>query len=143
MKTKTVKIIYWSVTVFFTAAMLADGIAGIMQVEAGKEGLAHLGYPVYFMTILGTAKILGSLAILQTKFQTLKEWAYAGFTFNFISAFVSHAFVGDGAMSLPPLVVLAIMSVSYISWKRVKTLTLDESNLSLSGFMARTNARTS
>jgi hypothetical protein len=73
MKSKTIKIIYWSVTGFFALAMLLDGIVGVMRIEAGKEALAHLGYPEYDLTIFGIAKILGSIAILQPKFRTIKE----------------------------------------------------------------------
>ncbi len=125
MKPKTIKIIYWLVTGLFVLAMFLDGIAGMLRVEAGKEGLAHLGYPMYFLTILGGAKILGAVAILQTKFQTIKEWAYAGFTFNFISAFASHAFVSDGiGMLIPPVVTLVIMFISYFLWKKIESLHL-------------------
>lgn len=120
MQSKTGKIIYWFVTGLFVLTMLADGIAGVMRVEGGKESFAHLGYPVYFLTILGTAKILGAIAILQTKFRIISEWAYAGFTFNFISAAASHAFVGDGVgMMIVPIIVLAVMFVSYYFWKKL------------------------
>jgi len=99
--------------------MLLDGIVGVMRIEAGKEALAHLGYPEYNLTIFGVAKILGSIAILQPKFRTIKEWAYAGFTINFIGAFASHAFVGDGiGMLIPPIITLMIMFTSYLLWKK-------------------------
>jgi len=125
MKPKTIKIIYWSVTIFFALAMLLDGIVGVMRIEAGKEALAHLGYPEYNLTIFGIAKILGSIAILQPKFRTIKEWAYAGFTINFIGAFASHAFVGDGiGMLIPPVITLVIMFISYFLWKRIESTNL-------------------
>jgi len=125
MKLKTIKIIYWSVTIFFALAMLADGIAGVLRVEGGKEALAHLGYPEYNLTIFGIAKILGSIAILQPKFRTIKEWAYAGFTINFIGAFASHAFVGDGIGTLvPPIITLVIMFISYFLWKKIEATNL-------------------
>jgi len=115
MKPKTIKIIYWSVTVFFALAMLLDGIAGVTRIEAGKEALAHLGCPEYDLTIFGVAKILGSIVILQPEFRTIKEWAYDGFTINFIGAFASHAFVGDGVgMLIPPVIALALMFISYL-----------------------------
>ncbi len=125
MKSKTIKIIYWSVTVFFALAMLADGVVGVLRIEGGKEALAHLGYPVYALTIFGVAKILGSIAILQSKFGTIKEWAYAGFTINFIGAFASHAFVGDGSvMLIPPIITLVIMFISYFLWKKIEAANL-------------------
>ncbi|MDB5255955.1 MAG: DoxX family protein [Chitinophagaceae bacterium] len=123
MKPKTIKILYWIVTILFCAAMLMDGIAGLMRVQEGKEGLAHLGYPEYLMSIVGIAKVLGVLAILQTKFKTIKEWAYAGFTINFLGASLSHYFVGDATgMMFAPFVVLAFMFVSYYLWKKEESL---------------------
>ena len=121
MKPKTIKIIYWIVTILFALAMLMDGIGGLMRVPEGKEGLAHLGYPEYLMSIVGIAKILGVIAILQPKFHAIKEWAYAGFTINFIGATLSHYFVGDAAgMLFAPLVVLTFMFVSYGLWKKTE-----------------------
>jgi hypothetical protein len=119
MKPKTIKIIYWIITALFCAAMLMDGIAGLIRVQDGKEGLAHLGYPEYLMSIVGIAKVLGVLAILQTKFKVIKEWAYAGFTINFLGASLSHYFIGDATgMLFAPLIVLAFMFVSYYLWKK-------------------------
>lgn len=120
MKTRTTRILYWVLTILFVVSMLLDGIAGLMRVEDGKTAMIELGYPLYILTILGLAKILGAIAILQTAFQTIKEWAYAGFAFIFIGAFLSRAFVGDNpAMLFPPLVVLVFMFATYYLWKKV------------------------
>jgi hypothetical protein len=101
--------------------MLMDGVMGIMRVEEGQEIMRHLGYPVYIMTILGTAKILGAIGILQNIFKTLKEWAYAGCTFHFLGASASRAYVGDGAFLITfPLILLAMMFVSYFLWKKLE-----------------------
>ncbi len=119
MKSKNVIITYWIITVIFAIAMFLDGLAGVLRVEGGKEALAHLGFPEYCLTILGIAKISGAIAILQTAFYTIKEWAYAGFTFIFIGAFASHAFVSEGiGLLIPPIFMLAIMFVSYFLWKK-------------------------
>ncbi len=99
--------------------MLMDGIGGITKQEAGQEVMRHLGYPIYAMVIFGVAKILGVIAILQTKYNTIKEWAYAGFIINCIGAFASRAAVGDKGLELIfPLIILAITLVSYLVWKR-------------------------
>jgi hypothetical protein len=77
-------------------------------------GMAHLGYPAYFMTILGTWKVLGALAILAPKFPRLKEWAYAGMVFDLTGAAASHAMSGDPAGKiLTPLVILGFVVASY------------------------------
>ncbi|MBC7488282.1 MAG: DoxX family protein [Cytophagaceae bacterium] len=119
MNSKTINILYWIITGLFCAAMLLDAIGGLMRSEEGKVALAHLGYPEYLMSIVGIAKVLGVLAILQTKFNVIKEWAYAGFTINFIGAALSHFFTGDTmGMFFMPLIVLAFMFVSYYLWKK-------------------------
>lgn len=118
---KKLKTWYWVATIIFALMMLMDGFGGVTQQEAGKEVLKHLGYPMYLLIIVGIAKILGALAILQQKFVAIKEWAFAGFAINFIGAFASRAFVGDGAaLLIPPLVALAILFIPYILWKRMQ-----------------------
>lgn len=122
MKPKTIKIMYWTVTVLFALLMLMDGMAGIMRVEGGRQGMIHLGYPMFFLSIVGAAKVLGVIAIVQTAYSLIKEWAYAGFTITFIGAFASRAFVGDGiALLIPPIIMLAFMFLTYFLWKKYKT----------------------
>jgi DoxX-like family len=122
MKPRTAQIIYWIVTALFAIMMLMDGIAGTLRVAGAKEALAQLDYPVYLATILGIAKIFGVIAILQTVFRTIKEWAYAGFAFVFWGAFASHAFVGSGfGLLILPIIMLAIMFVSYFLWRKIES----------------------
>lgn len=117
---KKLKTWYWVATIIFALMMIMDGIGGIIQQEAGKEVLKHLGYPMYLLIIVGIAKLLGAASTLQNKFKTIKEWAYAGFAINFIGAFASRAFVGDGiSLLIPPLIALTIMFIPYILWKKL------------------------
>ena len=121
MKYKTLNTIYWIVTVLFALMMLADGAAGVSQQKDGQEAFRQLGYPLYVMTIVGTAKILGAMALLQTKFSLLKEWAFAGFTINFVGASASWAFVGaETFFVLFPLSMLAVLVLVYVLWKKVE-----------------------
>ena len=123
MKPKTIKIIYWITTLLFSLLMLMDGMAGLMRVEGGKQGMIHLGYPMYILSIVGMAKVLGVIAIVQTKYQIVKEWAYAGFAITFIGACASRAFAGDGpGLLIPPLIMLAFMFLTYFLWKRYKII---------------------
>ncbi|MEK6984619.1 MAG: DoxX family protein [Nanoarchaeota archaeon] len=120
MKPKTIKIIYWIITILFSLFMLFSGVSEIIQTEQAKEVMKHLGYPIYVNTIIGVAKILGVIAILQWKFKTIKEWAYAGFTIDFIGAGASIYFSGDGILkALPIIPFLAVMFISYFLWKKV------------------------
>lgn len=112
-------ILYWSFTLLFCLLMLADGLAGVLRVQGGQDALRHLGYPLYALLIFGTAKLLGALALAQPWFRTLKEWAFAGFTINFIGAAASTALAGDGPGAVAPaLVMLAVLLGLYYWWKR-------------------------
>jgi hypothetical protein len=119
--TKRNKIIYWAATIWLALGMLATGTLQLLKVEAagavappGVDGIIHLGYPVYFLTILGIWKILGVVALLIPKFPLLKEWAYAGFFFIMSGAVFSHIAVGDFLNEIVPSLLLLILTV--VSW---------------------------
>jgi uncharacterized membrane protein len=123
MSPKAIKTTYRILTIVFALLMLMDGSAGIVKEKTGQEVMNHLGYPIYIMVITGAFKILGAIAILQNKYKTIKEWAFAGFAINFIGAFASRAFMGDAiGLLIPPLVVLAVMFVVYYFWKKFETV---------------------
>lgn len=116
---KRTKITYWILLTLFSIMMLMDGIAGIMQVEDGKKAFDQLGYPHYLMTIVGVCKILGVIGLLQPKFRTLKEWAFAGFAFNFLGASASWGLSGGPvAFALMPLLMLVVLFAIYFLWKK-------------------------
>ena len=119
MKPRTTARLYWGLTTLFCLLMVADGIAGLLHEHNGVEAMRQLGYPVYIMDITGAAKILGALVLLQSKFRTLKEWAFAGFAIDFLGAAASVAFAGMGfAATLPALVMTAVLCGIYLLWKR-------------------------
>ncbi|MBI2541373.1 DoxX family protein [Candidatus Woesearchaeota archaeon] len=121
MKPKTIKVSYWILTILFSLAMLFSGISEVIQAGQAKEVMKHLGYPVYLNTILGIAKILGVIALLQWKFKTIKEWAYAGFTIDLVGASASLYFAGDGIlMALSTIPFFAVMFASYFMWKKIE-----------------------
>lgn len=110
MKKRTLTRLYWVLTGLFALLMLADGAAGLLREENGQLAMRQLGYPVYLLSIVGTAKILGALALLQPAWRTLREWAFAGFAINFTGAAASWFFAGGGAAGVvPPLVALAVL----------------------------------
>ena len=90
----TNKIIYWVSTILFSAGMLMSSFMYLSHNPELMKGFALLGYPVYFVNILGTAKLLGAITLLVPTFPKLKEWAYAGFTFCLIGAVWTHAATG-------------------------------------------------
>jgi len=119
--TKRNKIIYWISTIWLALGMLATGTLQLFKAKAegavappGVYGITHLGYPVYFLTILGVWKISGVVALLIPKFPLLKEWAYAGFFFAMSGAVFSHIASGDSMTQNVPALLLLILTV--ISW---------------------------
>ena len=94
---KSGKIIYWIATVWLALGMLSSGIVQLLRVEGEIEFILNLGYPVYFLTILGIWKMLGVITVLIPGFPLVKEWAYAGFFFVMSGAVFSHLASGDGA----------------------------------------------
>lgn len=120
MKMKNIKRVYWTVTILFGLFMLFSGISELMMTQQGKDLFVLLGYPLYLNYILGVAKVLGVYAIFQNKFKTLKEWAYAGFTFDIIGASASFALIGGEFIgTIFPLLFLVVMFVSYFTWKKI------------------------
>ena len=108
------KIIYWIATIWLAVAMLASGVQQLLHMQSFVDIVIPLGYPMYFLTILGVWKLLGVIAILIPKFALLKEWAYAGFFFVMSGAMISHIAMGEPINTLIPSSVLLIMTV--LSW---------------------------
>jgi len=117
MKLKT---IYWiTTTIIFLFEGVMPALTGWTQLAI--DGIRHLGYPDYFRVALNIFKITGTIAlILPMVPRRLKEWAYAGFTFNFIFAGISHAVVdGFGIGVIMPAIILAIHLTSYFTWHKL------------------------
>ncbi|VXB89834.1 conserved membrane hypothetical protein [Flavobacterium sp. 9AF] len=121
---KKQKIVFWTATVLIA---LFEGVMPALtsQTELAKEGIRHLGYPEYFGTALVVFKILGVIILIVPKIPSrLKEWAYAGFTFNFIFAMISHAAVdGINVQTFFPLIVLFVLAISYIYYHKLNKQT--------------------
>ena len=98
MKTKVIG--YWATTAILAFVWLAGGVADLAYQEETIEATVRLGYPLYFVTILGFWKVLGAIALLAPRFPRLKEWAYAGTVFELTGAVASHAASGDSAGQL-------------------------------------------
>ena len=109
------KIIYWITTSLLAAMSIVAGFAYLSGGAQAVQGFAHVGYPQQLRIILGIAKPLGGIALLIPGLPRLKEWAYAGFTFSWISAFVAHYLAKDGAEAFMPLVLLVVLAASYIT----------------------------
>jgi hypothetical protein len=109
------KIFYWVATAWLALGMTSTAVVQLirMKEEVAKTSVV-LGYPIYFLSIIGTWKILGVIAVLVPKFPLLKEWAYAGFFFLMSGAVISHLFVGDQLKELFGPTLLLILTI--LSW---------------------------
>lgn len=108
------KIIYWIATIWLSLGMLSSGIVQLLNVKEEIDFILNLGYPAYFLTILGGWKILGVAVILIPKFPLVKEWAYAGFFFAMSGAVFSHLARGSGtAEFFGPVLLLILTAVSW------------------------------
>ncbi|MES2431726.1 MAG: DoxX family protein [Bacteroidota bacterium] len=112
--TKRNKIIYWIATIWLSLGMVSSGIVQLLKVKEEVDLFTHLGYPLYFMTMLAICKFLGVITVLLPKLPLLKEWAYAGFFFAMAGAIFSHIVLGDGAKETFPPVLLLVLTLA--SW---------------------------
>lgn len=109
------KIIYWVATLWLSLGMVSTGIVQLIrQEDEVARTTEHLGYPLYFLTLLGTWKMLGVVAVLVPKYPLLKEWAYAGFFFAMSGALFSHIMSGDPFGETFPSIFLIALTI--ISW---------------------------
>lgn len=108
------KIIYWVSTLWLSLGMVSTGIVQIIQLEEGVQKMTALGYPGYFLVIIGVWKLLGVVAVLVPKFPLVKEWAYAGFFFLMSGAVLSHFVMGDPAVEFFGPTLLLVLTI--VSW---------------------------
>jgi hypothetical protein len=106
---------YWVCIGLLVLWLIPNGVLDLMRIPGVIKGLAHLGYPPYLAIILGAWKLLAVTALLHPGTRLVREWAYAGLTFDLFDAFLSHLFLHDPLpVALAPLVVLAFAAGSYL-----------------------------
>jgi uncharacterized membrane protein YphA (DoxX/SURF4 family) len=107
------KVTYWVTTGLLAGLSVFAAFAYLSGSAQAVEGFAHVGYPQQLRIILGIAKLLGAITLVVPGLVKLKEWAYAGFTFAWISASVAHYLAQDGAKAFMPLILLLLLAISY------------------------------
>jgi hypothetical protein len=111
-------LLYWVPTCLVAFVAALGGVSSVLKVDSAIASIHHLGYPEYFAVLLGVAKLLGAAAMLAPVPRTLREWAYAGFTFDAIAATVSITAVGDPiGQAVGPVIFLGFVQVSYWVWR--------------------------
>ena len=118
---KIAKTFYWIVTGLMAAFMLMASIPDILRVPQAAAIMGHLGYPVYLLPFLGTAKTLGVIAVLAPRLRRLKEWAFAGLVFDVIGALYSNLSVGDPPSAwMPAVIALVLIGGAYLSQRKLQ-----------------------
>ena len=118
---KGTKIAYWIVTILMIILMLFSAVSSFTENPQGVALMQHLGYPMNVLRLLAVAKILGIIAILVPGFPKLKEWAYAGFTFDLIGALHAGLAAGDPLMQWSFVIVgIALILASYFLYHKLK-----------------------
>lgn len=114
------KVAYWVVTGLVSLSAAGSAFMYLSAAPNMVAAFQHLGYPDYFRTMLGVAKLLGVVALWAPGPRTLREWAYAGFAIDFVAAAVSHIAMGDPlGTAVAPIVVLTLLLTSHQLWHRV------------------------
>ena len=111
----TRKVIYWATTGVLALLSLFAAFTYLSGAQEAVTGFAHVGYPQQLRYLLGIAKLLGAITLIVPGLPKLKEWAYAGFTFAWIAAFVAHYLAKDGPKAYTPIVLLVFLAISYLT----------------------------
>jgi uncharacterized membrane protein YphA (DoxX/SURF4 family) len=116
-------VIYWVATAIAALLFAIPGAALVAHVPHFSEEMARLGYPSYFLSLLGVFKVLGAVVILLPGLPRIKEWAYAGMAIDIIGAIVSHAAVGDDVTKVViPVVIACVLTTSWVLRPSSRTL---------------------
>ena len=105
---------YWIITGILSFCIFFGGLSQALQLKKTIEGFKPLGYPTYFISLIGIWKMLGIIVLLIPGFKLLKEWAYAGIFFVMSGAVISHIASNDVSVQIIAPIILAAFTV--LSW---------------------------
>ena len=129
-RARTRQAFYWLTTALAVLAFVLPGIGNLVRARHIAQDMAHLGYPPYFLTILGTWKVLGATVVAAPRLPRLKEWAYAGMIFDLTGAGISRAVTGDSASTVVvPLMLAGMVLASWSLRPPSRRLGITASNL--------------
>ena len=119
------KTAYWGATGLVAIVPLLAAFAYLTAAPQAIENFRHVGYPQQLRVLLGIGKLAGAIVLLLPRLPTLKEWAYAGFTFMWIAATVAHYVAGDKPLFLLPVALIAVLTVSYVTRSSDRRISAD------------------
>ena len=112
---------FWIVTAVFCLEMSFTAYYELLP--QGAQAFARLGFPAnYFRIELSLAKLVGVAALLVPLVPArFKEWAYAGFAINLVSAIIAHLSIHDIPQALAPSSITSVLwGLSYFFWRRLQ-----------------------
>ena len=118
-------ILFWTIAILISAFFILSGYMEITKHPATYPKTIRMGYPPYFITTLGIAKLIGSAVFLVPMFRRLREWVFAAFTIDVIFAFVSgytFASYGDCIKALVVFIILMIAYSLFIDIEKTKSI---------------------
>ena len=113
------KIIFWTLTVLISAFFILSGYLEITKHPATYPKTIRMGYPPYFITLLGIAKITGAIVFLIPSFSRLREWVFSAFTIDVIFAFVSGYMIQSYADCIKEAVTFIVLMLTYRLYYRL------------------------
>ena len=123
-RSKGMVIGFWIVTALFCLEMSFTAYYELLRLPEAAQAFTRLGFPAdYFRVELSWAKFLGVVLLLAPVPARLKEWAYAGFAINLVSALIAHLSIGDRPEALAPSAATSVLwGLSYFFWRRLQRL---------------------
>lgn len=109
------RVIYWITTGLLAVMSAFAAFSYLTGNPQAVQGFTHVGYPQQLRILLGIAKLLGAITLVVPGLPKLKEWAYAGFTFAWIAAFLAHYLAKDGPEAFMPILLLVFLAISYVT----------------------------
>lgn len=115
-------IIYWVTTIWLALGMVSTGMVQLLKVDSEvTKTHTHLGFPIYFLSMIGAFKMAGAIAVLIPKYPKIKEWAYAGFIFIMVGAMYAHFACEDKIIEFfgPLLLTILTLTSWYFNAKKI------------------------
>ena len=114
------RIIYRIGIILLSIWFSASGFLEITKNPLVWDGTILMGYPPYFITTLGIAKIAGVIVLLiPNKLSWLKEWVFAAFFFDVIFAFISGYSFADISGIVKPVIAFILILITYIMFRKI------------------------
>lgn len=121
-KPETRKIIFVITTAIIAIIYFITGLGNILPFAHIAQDMAHLGYPTYFLKIIGIWKILAAFVVVIPNIPRIKEWAYAGMIFDLTGAVLSRYFIGDPLPTIIiPLGISVLITINYVIRRSLQT----------------------